>query len=129
MKHATALLAAVATWMAAPSVAAAQQCAQPILLYFSLGSADLDKESGYPLLGFVWQKAGAEGRIYLNGHADASEPASLGLQRATAVAALFTQEGMAPGRVTATGSGSSRPAVNVPGPEALNRRLEMCVEP
>jgi outer membrane protein OmpA-like peptidoglycan-associated protein len=129
MKHAAALLALAAIWMAAPSVAAAQQCARPMLLYFPLGSADVDKESGYPLLGIAWQQAGAEGRIDLNGHADASERPDLGLERAAAIAALFVQEGMASGRVTATGSGSSRPAVNVAGPEPLNRRLEICVVP
>jgi OOP family OmpA-OmpF porin len=128
MKHgawflAAAVLCAVSAF---PSIAAAQQCVV-ISLYFSWGSAELDKESGYPLLGMVWEKSQPEGRIALDGHTDATEPAELGQQRAQAVADLLTGAGMAADRISVRGSGFTRPAVNVTSADAQNRRVEACV--
>jgi outer membrane protein OmpA-like peptidoglycan-associated protein len=124
-----AAVGAFAALMLATS-AHAQSCppgASAFKLYFDAGSASIDKASGYPILAQVFNRAGASGHLTIEGHTDGAEPEALAAERTRAVSVLMIAAGMHADRMTLYASGFKRPAVNSPGSEPLNRRVEMCV--
>jgi len=124
---------AAAAPAAAAAVAACQDDVNTVMagkvINFNSGSAYMPDSS----LNVIEEVAGALRdctgmTIAVEGHTDSSGSAAinqtLSQARADAVAAALAQRGIAAGRVTATGFGSSRPITPGDGANAANRRIE-----
>ena len=126
------LAAAVCAAIAVPTLAEARQSqcpgGRPISIYLPQGAAAVTPE-GMPLVQIVWERMQPSGGAVVTGHVDGSEQANTGLSaaRAASVADQLKAWGVPAGRLTVAGAGFSQPAVNVPGAEPLNRRVEVCV--
>lgn len=102
--------------------------AAPSAMTFAFDSARLDAEAERTLAAqAAWLRLNPHATLRFEGHADRVGGESyndrLGLRRARAAAARLVELGVDPARLVAVESfGERRPAVDVPGPEPLNRR-------
>ena len=108
----------------------------PMVTYFGAGADDLDPAALAILDGVVDQaRAKTESwSVVVAGHADASEGSpdetvGLSQRRANAVRDYLTAQGVPGGVMTTQAFGQSRPAVQTPEPDAVNRRVEITFGP
>lgn len=124
---------AVATVIAAPAAARPQLA--PVMVYFEAKS-DVLIPTARELLDAAaaqYRQQGAH-QIILAGHADpyeadAAQGVGLSQRRANAVRDHLVSLGVPAGSMTTQAFGSARPAVEVDGPDPVNRRVEITFGP
>ncbi len=127
-----AVLAAAAV-IAGPVAAAPQMT--PVVVYFNAKSDALVPSAQELLDATVAQyRQHGAGMVILAGHADPHEGSTeqgvgLSQRRANAVREYLVSRGVPAGLMTTQAFGPSRPAVEVPGPDPANRRVEITFGP